>query len=278
MVRLSWLLPALLAMLLFACGDDDGNGSTVTVRTPTSPPTATQPAGDTPTSMPTDEPTDEPTDAPTLTPTTVPPQPTPTTPQRGGDGAVVLPCNDIRAPVDKEHRLPADCVPQNLVALPSAYVCPDCWEQLLTAEAADAFIEMREAAAADGYELFARSSYRSYDTQAQLYNNYVNTHGQAEADRFSARPGHSEHQLGTTTDVTAASAGYQLDPFVGTQEAAWVEGNSWRYGFIVSYPEGMESVTGYIYEPWHLRYVGLATAADVRASGLTLGEYLHEVW
>jgi hypothetical protein len=113
------------------------------------------------------------------------------------------------------------------------------------------------------------SAYRSYDAQVAAYEENRAIHGD-DVDRFSARPGHSEHQLGTTVDVSSASAAYALEGFEGTPEAEWVATNSWRFGFIVSYPEGKEEVTGYAYEPWHIRYVGKETAAAVRQSGLTL--------
>ena len=265
-----------LALVLAACGDN-GNGSPVVVTTPTIPvPTNTPAPGETP-SEPSDEtPTQEPGGS-GETPTAVV-EPTQPTDGNGGpaptiDNAVVLPCGDILAPVDKQHRLPADCAPGDLVALPDAYVAAEA--QLMRAEAADAAIRLFEAAATDGVFIYAVSSFRSYQDQEWTFNYHVSNMGLEQASRVSARPGHSEHQLGTTTDVVSASSGYTLDGFVGTAEADWVAENAWRYGFIVSYPAGMESVTGYIYEPWHIRYVGAGVAAEVQHSGLTLGQYLH---
>ena len=104
----------------------------------------------------------------------------------------------------------------------------------------------------------------------------TNRRGPSSTGSTSARPGHSEHQLGTTADLTSANVGFQLsEGFGDTPEGAWVRENSWKYGFIISYPAGTEGITGYAYEPWHIRYVGEATAADVHASGLTLHEYLR---
>lgn len=274
----SWVLGLLLVCVLaLAACSDDSNGPTVVVTTPTSPPsdTATGEPGspETPPGETTADPT---TDGETATPEpTEPtggngdPQPTAT-----ADNAVVLPCGDILAPVDKQHRLPSDCEPSDLVALPDAYTGV-AEPQYMRAEAADAAVRLFEAAIADGVYIYSVSSYRSYDTQVTTFNYHVANLGEEEAARVSARPGHSEHQLGTTTDVVSASSGYTLDGFVGTAEADWVAENAWRYGFIVSYPAGMESVTGYVYEPWHIRYVGEAVAADVQSSGMTLGEYLH---
>ena len=182
-----------------------------------------------------------------------------------------LPCNDILVPINKTHSLSRDCVPNDLVTLPASIAQGS---QQLRAEAFGAIQELFAAAAADGYQLYVVSSYRSFDYQKNLYEHYVRTIGQAEADRTSARPGHSEHQLGTTADVSSASAGYQLEPFIGTPEAAWVEANAWRFGFIVSYPDGTEEITGYTYEPWHIRYIGQELAREVQESGKTLHEFL----
>jgi D-alanyl-D-alanine carboxypeptidase len=143
----------------------------------------------------------------------------------------------------------------------------------MRAEAADAFEELVTAAQNEDFSLLAVSAFRSYDDQVSAYEDNRVIYGD-EVDRFSARPGHSEHQLGTTVDVSSASAAYSLEGFEGTPEAAWVASNSWRFGFIVSYPDGKEHITGYAYEPWHIRFVGEEVAAAVRESGLTLHEYL----
>jgi D-alanyl-D-alanine carboxypeptidase len=142
----------------------------------------------------------------------------------------------------------------------------------LRSEAAGAFNEMLAAASKAGFSLYANSAYRSYSEQVATFQYWVNTSGLAYAERTSARAGHSEHQLGTTADVGAN--GKELEAFEGTPEAAWVAANSYKYGFIVSYPDGKESITGYAPEPWHIRYVGKDVAQKVRDSGLTLHEYL----
>ncbi len=113
------------------------------------------------------------------------------------------------------------------------------------------------------------SNFRSYDYQSQLYNNYVAANGQAEADRFSARPGYSEHQTGLAFDLTDPYGQLLTSPV----EAQWLIDNSWKYGFIVRYLDGKEEITGYMPEPWHLRYVG-DQAQAIAQSGLTLEEYL----
>lgn len=114
------------------------------------------------------------------------------------------------------------------------------------------------------------SGYRSYSTQARLYANYVDRYGQAKADTFSARAGYSEHQTGLAFDLLNGSGALIKS---GTGEAEWIATNAHRYGFIVRYLEGKESITGYIYEPWHLRYIG-EEATQIYNSGKTLEEYL----
>lgn len=129
--------------------------------------------------------------------------------------------------------------------------------------------EMFAAAKVDGFELFVKSGFRSYQTQKSLYNSYVKRDGLAAADRYSARAGHSEHQTGLAFDINKSNSS-----FAGSPEANWLADNCYKYGFIIRYPEGKESITGYIYEPWHIRYLGVETATAVYNSGLCLEEYL----
>lgn len=134
----------------------------------------------------------------------------------------------------------------------------------LRAEAAKAYQRMAEAAEADGVNLVAVSGYRSYGHQASLYDSYVAQYGQETADTIAARPGYSEHQLGLAMDVANADAACALqDCFEDTPVGAWVAERAWEYGFIIRYPKGEEAVTGYAYEPWHLRYVGTDLAHDM---------------
>jgi D-alanyl-D-alanine carboxypeptidase len=205
--------------------------------------------------------------------TSAPETPAVETPEPTEDSPEIVACGDPLAPMGKRYRLPSDCVPGDLVDLPADL--SHGGRQQLRSEAASAFAELAAAAAQDGVFLKAVSAYRSYDAQVVAYEENRAIYGD-EVDRFSARPGHSEHQLGTTADVSSSGVGYGLEPFDGTPEAAWIEANSWRYGFVVSYPEGMEHVTGYAYEPWHIRYVGEEVASEVEESGTTLHEYLLE--
>jgi D-alanyl-D-alanine carboxypeptidase len=224
-------------------------------------------ATDTATSAPNGA-TAQPTSQPTTPPTATPP---PATVGPGNvDNTPLLPCNNILVPLDKNHRLGADCAPNDLVALPG--YASQGGEQLMRAAAKDAFLELVAAADAAGYKLYASSSYRSYQQQVVAYQQNVAAGGQAYADRTSALPGHSEHQLGTTTDVASGSTSFE--GFNGTPEAAWLAQNSWKYGFIVSYPPNTEEITGYAREDWHIRFVGKDVAKNVHDSGLTLHEFL----
>lgn len=218
------------------------------------------------------DPTSTPDDG--TSPTTEPTVESTEAPSPGSGGGDVLACGDIMAPLNKQNALGADCAPGDLALIPperTAY-----GSQYLRVSARDALVELIDAAAVDGFDLYAVSAYRSYDGQVAAYNSNLASCGgdRACADRISAHPGHSEHQLGTTVDVSSPGAGYGLESFVGTADAAWVEANAWRFGFVVSYPEGTEHITGYAYEPWHIRWVGRAEAQRVHESGLTLHEYL----
>ncbi len=138
----------------------------------------------------------------------------------------------------------------------------------LTPETSAAFEELVQGAKKDGIDIYLSSGFRSYEYQDEIYNNYCSVYGQAEADTFSARPGHSEHQTGMAIDVNIVD-----DSFAGTPEAIWIENHCFEYGFILRYPQGKENITGYKYEPWHIRYLG-DKAKPVHDSGLTLEEYL----
>lgn len=138
---------------------------------------------------------------------------------------------------------------------------------------------MASAARAAGARLSVRSAYRSYSAQQATFDSWVRRHGYAVALKESARAGHSEHQLGTSIDFMSygGPAPWDVADWGATKAGAWMRANAWKYGFLMSYPKGRTSVTCYIYEPWHFRYVGRERAAVIRSSGLTLREYLwHE--
>lgn len=149
------------------------------------------------------------------------------------------------------------------------YELPENYNPGLDSQTSSAFETMKAAASADGISLWIVSGFRSYDTQEELYNNYVEKDGKEEADRYSARPGHSEHQTGLALDLNSLETSFEDTP-----EGQWLASNCYKYGFIIRYQKNKESVTGYMYEPWHVRYLGVDLATKVYNSGKCLEEYL----
>lgn len=137
----------------------------------------------------------------------------------------------------------------------------------LTDDTYSAFQQLSTDAAYAGLDIYLSSGFRSYETQDQIYNNYVWVYGQETADTFSARPGHSEHQTGLAIDVNTID-----DSFADTPEAIWLAEHCHEYGFIIRYPKGKSHITGYKYEPWHIRYVGKETAQEIHDAGIALGD------
>lgn len=142
-------------------------------------------------------------------------------------------------------------------------------------QARSAFNNMAAAAKKDGINLTAFSTYRSYDYQVGLYNRYVERDGQAAADRYSARPGHSEHQTGLAFDIgeVGQEQHFASSSFANTKGGKWLAKNAHNYGFILRYPQGKEGITGYMYESWHYRYVGNDLAKKIYNQNTTLEEY-----
>ena len=136
---------------------------------------------------------------------------------------------------------------------------------------------MKNAAKSDGVNLIIGSGFRSYDRQNTLYTNYVNRDGKDAADKYSARPGHSEHQTGLAADIygEASKDSYLHQSWENTNDGKWVNKNCYKYGFIIRYVKNKEDITGYIYEPWHIRYVGKDLAKKLYNNGdwITLEEY-----
>jgi D-alanyl-D-alanine carboxypeptidase len=176
--------------------------------------------------------------------------------------------------VDKLRPLdPADYVPE-LVTLTVPYANQNA-NQLRPA-AADALATMFAAYTDEtGLKMQSQSAYRSYAAQKTIYNRYVAQNGQAWADRGSARPGFSEHQTGLALDINALPSNCPIqDCFKNTPQGKWLAVNAWKYGFVLRYPDGYEKVTGYKFEPWHYRFIGVDLAADYHASGAkTLEEF-----
>lgn len=143
-------------------------------------------------------------------------------------------------------------------------------------EAQSAFEAMRAEALEAGIDLFAFSVFRDFNRQKKLYEGYVAKDGQEKADRYSARPGFSEHQTGLAFDIgeSGAEQHWAAASFGDTEAGKWVAENAYRYGFILRYPEGKEQLTGYMHESWHFRYVGKEAAKEIYEADITLEEYL----
>lgn len=149
------------------------------------------------------------------------------------------------------------------------YSLPESYDPKgLTQECLTAFERMKKDAASKGLYIYVSSGYRSSTSQKSIYNRYVNRDGRVLADTYSARPGHSEHQTGLAIDLNTIT-----QSFGSTAEGKWVAAHCHEYGFILRYPKGKSHITGYCFEPWHLRYVGVETATKIAESGLCLEEY-----
>lgn len=168
--------------------------------------------------------------------------------------------------------------PQNYVPKLVRVDVPFISTPLLRAEAAGPLVEMFAAFTSEtGERLRLQNSYRSFATQTNTYNYHVSTKGQAQADRGSARPGHSEHQTGLALDVNGVGYGCSIQQCFGEMvHGKWLEQNAWRFGWVIRYPKGYEHVTGYDWEPWHLRYVGVDVSTAMHEGGIaTLEEYFE---
>lgn len=158
---------------------------------------------------------------------------------------------------------------RGILVVNKSYALPSWFGDGLTAETQTSFESMQAEAASLGLHIYISSGFRSYWAQESIYNRYVAADGRAEADRYSARPGHSEHQSGLTFDLNTID-----EAFAYTAEGEWVRDNAHRFGFVIRYPQGKEHITGYIWEPWHLRHLGVDIATELYNSGLTLEEHL----
>ena len=174
--------------------------------------------------------------------------------------------------VNKTLSVDSTFIPDNLVLvdIPFSPMATE-EEKYMTEEASSALITMVKAAKKEGIELYGLSGYRSFKTQKEIYNNRVRDYGRQYANQYVAKPGKSEHQLGLAMDI-ATSTGYIYE---GAKEATWLENNAHNYGFIIRYTKGKESITGYSYEPWHVRYVGTDIAEYCYKENLVLEELLN---
>lgn len=176
--------------------------------------------------------------------------------------------DDMSVLVNKYYGLPSGWNASNLVEVSSNYSYNG---QKLNVTAADALTKMMDDMRELGYTIWLVSGYRSEDYQYGLYNYYVRTQTQAVADRTSARPNHSEHQTGLAADISNIQ--YAIEHFANTEEYEWLQENAHKYGFIERYPKDKEFITGYDYEPWHYRYLGVDIATQIYNEKITYEEY-----
>ena len=175
---------------------------------------------------------------------------------------------DITILINKNNKLNSNYIPNDLEPISLKYSCKD---KLLKKEAKEQFELMASDALKENMHIIAVSTYRSYDYQEKLYNHYIEKYGFYYAEVCSARPGHSEHQTGLAVDISDLSLDY--DNFIHTKEFIWMQNNSYKYGFILRYPKASFHITGFKYEPWHYRYVGIEVAKYIHENNITFEEY-----
>lgn len=269
----------LLALFIFAgCG----NKSEVT---PSSSPTPTVAATPTATVSSSAEatPTTPVTPSATVTPKpSAKPPASPaasSAPPKNGEMQVIARPESITVLVNKQNMLPSSYEPKDLVYPNIAFTFSEKNDKRKMRQVAATAIEKLFAGAAkDGIPLAGVSAYRSYATQKALFDSYVKQDGLEKAKTYSAVPGTSEHETGLAIDVSGSNGKCAAaDCFGGTKEAIWLEKHAAEYGFIIRYPQGKTAITGYQYEPWHLRYVGTDIANEIQSKNLTMEEYYHTV-
>ncbi|MGE7692337.1 M15 family metallopeptidase [Lysinibacillus sp. NPDC097214] len=184
--------------------------------------------------------------------------------------------------VDENGYIPNQTLPteptyiKGILLANKIYPLPSTFAPEESPEARQALNQMFAAAKQQGFDLVAFSGYRSFEYQTTLYNNYVNRDGQAAADRYSARPGYSEHQTGLAFDIGERGKDklWLTEEFGETPAGQWLFTHAQDYGFILRFPKNKEDITGYMYESWHYRYVGVDIAKDIKKQNITLEEYL----
>jgi D-alanyl-D-alanine carboxypeptidase len=286
----STALALVLVAALAACAGETGDTSPTALPGASSPApadSATPGASETPTATPTETPEPEApveTADPSATPApeetalpaptasaapSTPPaataEPTPPAADPPASAAIDDPAS-YSVVVNKLRPLaPADYAAPDLVSVPVPYANAPVLRQA----ASDAVVAMfAQFTAETGLQMQSQSAYRPYQTQVEVYAGWVASKGQAGADLTSARPGFSEHQTGLAIDVSALPSVCALQAcFADTPQGQWLAANSWKYGFVLRYPSGQTAITGYEFEPWHYRYVGVETATDYFESG-----------
>ncbi len=194
---------------------------------------------------------------------------------KNNDKELVKNTDDILIVVNKKRYLAPDYKPSDLVVPNIRFSFDGEHEKkYMRQEAASALEDLFNRANEEGIHLYAVSGYRSYSTQERLFKNRADRVGEEEANKLSARPGESEHQTGLAMDVTSQSAGFDLiEAFGDTEEGKWLKENAHKSGFIIRYLKEKTDITGYSYEPWHIRYVGKDVAEKIYNEGITLEEY-----
>jgi zinc D-Ala-D-Ala carboxypeptidase len=193
---------------------------------------------------------------------------------------VIQNATNTMALVNKGFALPNGYIPQDLVRPKVAFSFgdQDIEKSYLRKEAGEALELMFSDAVKNGVHLFAVSGYRSYERQKAVFDAEVNRVGYEKAVQAVAVPGNSEHQTGLSMDISSESANFGLtEQFGETEEGKWLANNAHRFGFIQRYPKGKEEITGYQYESWHYRYVGVKAATQIFENQLTLEEYFNMV-
>lgn len=189
---------------------------------------------------------------------------------------VIINVDNVMVLVNKENTLPSNYKPEKLV-IPNIpfYFEEDIPKRYLKEEAAIAIEGLFEKAKEDQIQLIAASGYRSYERQSAIFHSKAKQVGEVEANKVVAFPGQSEHQTGLAMDVTTAALQFKLEEELGNmEEGIWLKNNAHLYGFIIRYPKEKEKITGYQYEPWHIRYVGENVAKEIYENNLTLEEYI----
>ena len=171
--------------------------------------------------------------------------------------------------VNKYYKLSSDYIPDDLTTISLSYAYDN---NRVTKETNDAFINMASRAKEDGITLIANSSFRDYEKQESIYKDFYYSKGIDYADKYAARAGHSEHQTGLSIDIFTNGSS-NTDNFDSSDAFIWLSKNAHKYGFILRYPKEKEYLTGYSYESWHYRYLGVDTATKVYESKLTYDEY-----
>ncbi|MVO98906.1 M15 family metallopeptidase [Paenibacillus lutrae] len=266
------------AIALFAgCSDNKETGGTASSTNPSATPDTTATASPTPSpsSSPSDKPSTSPSESGKPAATASPKATAPAA--GGGSSPASADPQSVSVLVNKEYKLPDNYKPADLTYPDVPFLFKEKIEKrMMRQEAAGALEKMFAGAKKDGINLAGVSAYRSHATQTTLFNRYVQKDGEEAAKKYSAVPGHSEHETGLSIDISGSTGACAADDcFAGTPEAKWLADNAQNYGFIVRYPKGKENITGYQYEPWHMRYVGTKIAKEIHSKNTTMEEYFN---